>query len=318
MLEANSSCNLKCLHCTREDLVSRGWRTPKNLTKEELTFILHQLRECPLEIIKFEGLSEPLLHPHFDQMASLLREFFPAPATHVIVFTNFQYHAAKINWPLLLEKIDTLCLSIDGIGPTYEKLRKGAQFSKFQKNLAFLSKTLPPEVVKKKVFLNFTATVENYQELPGVYALKDQYGLAGVRINLAQNWDVTQINRHPIPQEMKTALSKYGSDLKGVGGWRYQDCFWPFHGTVIDVYGDVRQCVLSTTQKPLGNVFRQSLKEIFESSPKLLLARERLSRDCAPEDCRTCDYHGLSAVLEEIHGQKWLHKPFRKIPEATP
>jgi radical SAM protein with 4Fe4S-binding SPASM domain len=257
-----------------------------------------------------------MLHPEFDRLAHILREYFPD--AFLIVFTNLQYDLQKVKLREILPLLNMLGISIDGIGATYEKLRLGASFPRVLHTLNSLGQTASSDILGEKVFINFTATEENYRELPKIYNLKEKYGLAGVRINLAQNWDIGQHNTNMFSDEMIEALQAYKEDVKGVGGWEYKDCFWPFRGVAIDVFGNVRQCVLTTTQQPLGNLFQQPLREIFNRSETLMRARAQLEKNCAPTTCSTCDYFHLSSTLTKIHGQPHFNKPYPKTAAAYP
>lgn len=308
MIEANSSCNLRCVGCTREFLEEQGMRERKNITEEEFESILEQVKDCPLRVIKFEGLSEPMLHPKFDQLSRKLRAYFPL--AEIIVFSNLQYDAVKTPLLQTLPHISFLHLSVDGVGSTYEKMRPPARYDRLLESLLYLKKNVPAEVRRNKVYFNFTAFEENFKELPDVYALCADFDCAGVRINVAQNWNEELQSKLP-STEMQEFLKGYRKDLRGVGGWQYKDCFWPFRGVAIDVFGNVRQCVLNTTQEPLGNLFQRSLQEIFEQSPLLQKARSQLRANQPGPGCNTCDYHLLSDTIQNIHGRPYFHKPFQ-------
>jgi radical SAM protein with 4Fe4S-binding SPASM domain len=316
VIEANSTCNLSCQTCNRPQLESQGLREKKLLTPEEFTKLLRHLGDAPIDTIKFEGLSEPMLHPRFDRLAHLLRDRFPK--AHVIIATNLQYYLPHSPFCATLPWVDTVYLSIDGVGLTYERQRLGAKYDKLTRSLGHIRDLVPAEIRRGKLQINFTATVENYRDLPHVYALKEEYGLGAVRINLAQNWNEDEVNTNWFPREMLEFLKVYKSDVKGVPGWQYRDCFWPHSGTVVDVYGNVRQCLINTSQKPVGNIYINSLEEIFERSPHLMNAREALSANRPAESCRNCDYHHLSHKLREILGEGGPNnRPRRRRPHGT-
>lgn len=254
MIETNSSCNLKCTSCNRERLVREGYREPKNVSLEEFREMLDVFKSCRINTIKLEGLSEPFLHPQFDVMAKELRSYFPK--AFVIIATNCQYHVEKTCFFKTLPYVDMVYLSVDGIGETFEKLRKGASFSRLLSTFESLKQNVSQEVRSKKLFINFTLTNENFHQLPEVYTLNETYGFAGVRINLAQNWNEDEKNHHQFSPECLETLKKYKQDLKGVPGWEYKECFWPYEGIVVDVFGNFRQCIINTSQKPLGNFFK--------------------------------------------------------------
>jgi len=317
MLEANSQCNLRCRTCTRELLARRGLRRPARLDAATLRFLLSRLAGLTIDTIKFEGLSEPMLHPDFAELGAILREHYPE--AFLIVATNGQYRAEKTPLLATIPVIDMLYLSIDGYGRNYELQRRGALWSRFLRTLAVLRDRVPPEERRRKLFFNVTVTEHTYRDLPLVYDLQREYGLAGVRINLCQHWDGDEVNPWSFPSEMLHFLRVYAADVKGVAGWTYRQCFWPFSGLVVDVNGNVRTCVLDTTAPPLGNLFVQELPDIFERSGHYLATRRALRRDQPGPRCRTCDYAGLSGLLSELFGSEGrgnAPRPFLDLGEA--
>lgn len=311
MIETNSSCNLDCSFCNRGFLESTGRRDFKNISTAEFVQVLELFADCPIDTIKLEGLSEPMMHPFFDQLARELRRAFPQ--AFVIIASNLQYNIDKTPFYKTLPLVDMVYLSIDGIGEVYERARSGASFPRLVKSLDEIKKNVPLEVRKKKLFINFTASPDNIECLPEVYKLKDNYNFNSVRINIAQNWNEHEKNSIMLSERQKEILKKYRDDLKGVPLWEYKNCFWPFNGVVIDVYGDIRQCIINTSQNSIANVFKDDIKKIYNENAIYMNAREQLNRNEAPLQCRNCDYNLLGPLLAEIVEDKALFLPARKI-----
>lgn len=300
MLEANSSCNLACASCNRSELEKFGLREAKTLSEEELRKILSIMKRTKVDTIKFEGLSEPMLNPKFDLMCGVLREYFPR--AFVIIATNLQYSLEKTAFLRTIPYVDMVYLSIDGTGEVYERARAGAQYAKLLKSLNDVRDRVEPADRKKKLHINFVLTADNYQELPKVYEIKDKFGLGSVRVNLAQNWNEGENNKLAPTRDMIEVLKNYRDDIKGVGGWDFRDCFWPFNGLIVDVFGDVRQCIINTSMRPVGNIFRDNIEEIYNQGVHFGRVRGALSQNLAPHECRNCDYKFLSPILREIFG----------------
>lgn len=297
MIEPNSHCNLRCLSCTREDLVKAGYRKPKSIEQKDFRFILDQLKNCPLDTIKLEGMSEPFLHPDLLNLVEITKEYFPK--AHLILISNLQYKIQNTEVLKILNQTDAFYISIDGTGGIYESLRPPAKWDLMLRNLEWLSQQSTVKQ-KSKIFLNFTASQKNYTEIPMVEDLRKKFGFQELRINLIQDWREQSFNQNEFPMQMIEFLKDYKVNLKGVTPWSYQDCFWPFNGVVIDVEGNVRQCVLNTTQIPLGNVFENSLQEIYDQNPTLNRVRSALNQNKCEASCTTCDYANISPVLSQI------------------
>jgi len=311
MIETNSSCNLACLSCNRSLLAKKGWRSFKNLSSDEWLKTLSLFKDCPLEIIKVEGLSEPMLHPQFDSLMKLLRELFPK--AFVIIATNLQYSFEQSPFLKTLPYVDMVYLSIDGIEDTYELLRPPAKWSVAKDWLESSLKKIDLCDRKNKLHLNFTATKNNVDQLPRIYELKENYQLSSVRINLAQNWNGHEINQNTFDDDFIKKLLPYKKDVKGVAGWSFKDCFWPYEGMVVDVFGNVRQCVINTSQTPLGNIWQDDVAEVFNKNINYLDTRKKLSSDSPGIGCENCDYKFLAKDLESLLGGKFIQNFPRKF-----
>ena len=307
IIEPNSACNLKCAFCNREQLVKKGWRDKKTLTPREYDDMIGLFQDCPIDTIKIEGISEPMLHKNFDQIARITRERFPKAL--IIIATNLQYNVAQTSFLKTISSIDMIYLSIDGTGKIFEQHRIGAKFERFIQSLDQIKGQTSPEE-RAKMHLNFTATEFNYQCLPEIYSIRDAYKLGSVRINLAQNWNEGELNDHNYHSGFIETMRRYVQDIKGVDAWDYKDCFWPFSGIVVDVFGNVRQCIINTDQAPIGNLFKEDIRDIFNKSQHYRMTRKKLSENCAPESCKTCDYKHLSRTLGHIlKGAKIKNEP---------
>ena len=298
MIETNSSCNLKCPTCNRERLKELGMRADKYLSLDEFKHNLSYFAKCPLEIIKIEGISEPMLHREFDYLAGEVKRAHPN--SFVIIATNCQYRLEGTRFLETLPLVDMIYLSIDGTEEIYEKARAGSTWPKLLKFMEDLKRTTSPKDRQEKLFINFTATNSNYKELPKIYEMKSEYGLAGVRINLAQDWNEDKKNENDFPKEMLDYLRQYKVDIKGSSPWKYDQCFWPNSGAVLDVYGNLRQCIINTSQNPLMNIHEESIADFYNKSKHYTKTREALECNNPTKECVNCDYHNLTPHLNEI------------------
>lgn len=311
MIETNSACNLACLSCNRTRLVEKGWRNEKKVTIEQWRRMLDVFKDCPLEIIKVEGLSEPMLHPEFDELLKIVREYFPK--AFVIIATNLQYNFLTSPFLKALPFVDMVYLSIDATGDLYEKLRFPGKWSVVKNWLDVMKQEVSIEDCQKKLHINFTVTEQNIGQLPAIYQLRNNYHLASVRINLAQDWNGDRANAHVFSPSFLSELKKYKADIKGVAGWNYRDCFWAYEGIIVDVFGDVRQCVINTSQQPLGNIFSDEISKVYNEGVHYKELRKKLSCNQPGEGCENCDYKFLAPKLESLLGGAYFQNSPRKF-----
>ena len=309
VLEANSTCNLRCRFCPRQSLVEVGKRPLKIMTLDEYRSVLEQLKDCPLDAIKVHGLSEAMMVQNFDEYLKLIREYFPD--VNITLVTNNQYKLDRSPLLRCIPLVDSVWLSIDGVGETLEYLRTGAKWERTLQFLEDLSQQVPEEVRKTKFHIQATISTINFREVPKIYELKEKYGLNSVRYNLAQEWKGEKVSEHDHGdnEEMIEFLKPFKEGLKGCAGWEFKDCFWPYEGIFIDAYGDVRHCIMNYTMEPIGNVFEGSIKTIYNENPAYVNARKSLAKNCPPDQCETCDYRHISATLKKIHGVDHFNPP---------
>lgn len=316
VIETNSSCNLSCLSCNRERLKNEGQRDFKNISLAEFSRMLEVFKDCPLSTIKLQGLSEPMLHPRFAHLASHLRLSFPQ--AQIIIATNGQYDFAHSPFKDTIDWVDQVYLSLDGVGETLGQLRPGATFSRMLATLEGIFELSAEQ--RAKIFFNVTVTDSNVFELPQIYDLQKKYGLQGVRLNLAQNWNEDEANPCSFSAELIAFLRSYRADIKGVAGWEYKNCFWPHEGMVVDVFGNVRQCIINTSQKPLTHIFAEDFRHFFNEGAYYQEVRQELAANRGPKSCTHCDYRFLSPLLSEILGGTMVQnkpRPFGVMDVTT-
>ncbi len=298
MIETNSDCNLSCSFCNRDLLVSKGTRKPFHISEKEFHKMLEVFKHCPIDTIKLEGISEPTLHPNFPRLTEILRDTFPN--AFVIIATNMQTRYKDIDFNRILSNVDMVYLSISGTEQLYEEIHTQGLWKRVRSNLEHIEAIVPESIRKKKLFLNFTATNYNFNSLPKLYKIKDEFSLARVRINLAQNWSEDEMNSNHFTHECLEYLQKYRHDIMGVGDWGYKDCFWPFNGIVVDVFGNVRQCIINNTQTPIANIWQDNLPETYNNSKHYQQTRATLQNNIPTKSCSTCDYKFLSPILFQL------------------
>lgn len=303
VLEAGTDCNLKCSFCPREDLVQSGKRPRKVMSLDEYELVLSKFDECNITDIKLHGLSEVMMIPKFNEYVSLVKKH--QKKSHITLVTNGQYNLKSSSLLDTIPLVDEIWFSIDGIEDVYEKVRKGAKWSKMIKLLDDLSLQDDYSNIKNKIYIQFTLSSMNYTHLPKMYEIVEKYGFAGVRFNLVQDWVGSNENKFYEKDdiEMMNMVQKYKKDLKGSGGWKYKDCFWPYEGMFIDAYGDIRHCILNYTMKPIGNVFNDDIVELYNNGTIYTEAREGLQMNTPPPQCKTCDYNCMSDTIFGILGQ---------------
>jgi len=290
--ETTNYCNLKCSFCNREEVVA-GYGKLQHISLDNWSKLLTKVKDEPIEHIKLTGLGEPFLHPQFNIICKTVKEFFPK--SKLIVATNCQY-TINDNFKKSLEYIDLMYFSIDGYKASYERDRSPA---KWEKLIKFLSDFEKVERYNCEVSVNYVVNSNNIYDIEKIKSLAKKNDLSELRLNLVQNWNEDEQINVEYTQDEKNHIKKYKENLKGLAPWTWSDCWWPDHGLYVDVFGNVKVCIVNTGSESFGNLLNESIDKI-KNNKKLIEISHACKNDKPNEHCSNCSYKELSPLIEEI------------------
>lgn len=296
-LETTNYCNLECSFCNRNEVIGALQHMPVTKFREMLERIKHH----PIKEGKLMGMGEPMLHPQFNQICKIFKEYFPD--AFLIVATNCQYSIKpgskmRTKFEECMEYIDLLYFSIDGYKESYERDRSPA---KWEKLITFLEDFKSINRNKCKVTCNYVVNPANVHDIQVIKdEIVDVYDLKELRINIAQDWSEDKsLPGGYTEEDLKYLKDNWSSNIKGVKDWEYEDCFWVKEGLYTTVEGHVKMCCLNTAAKPFGNIFEQSVEEI-----RLSEDFEKVRRGCQTNNptshCKNCSYKELNPLLRKV------------------
>ncbi len=155
-------CNLTCKHCytTSADIDFKG-----ELETDEVYTVMEDLRRFKVPMLILSG-GEPLLRPDIFQVSQYAKDlgFMLSLSTNgtLIDASNIDRIAAA--------NYDYVGISLDGLGATHDRFR--------QKQGSFDASLRGIELCKQrgiKVGIRFTLTLDNYQDLPGLLEVMEEY-----------------------------------------------------------------------------------------------------------------------------------------------
>jgi len=295
-LETTNYCNLACSFCNRDEVIGALKHMPISKFRELMESIKHH----PITEAKLMGMGEPMLHPKFDEVVQIFKEYFPK--AFLVVATNCQYNIGE-GRPLrkrfqnALQYIDLLYFSIDGYGESYERDRSPAKWSRL---LSFLKDFKSMDRDGCRVTCNYVVNPNNVDDIQRVSdEIVDGYGLEELRLNIAQDWSEDKSMPGGYSQEQLSYLKSWGDNVKGKAKWDYDDCFWVKEGLYTTVEGNVKMCCMNTGAKPFGNLFTENLDDIRNSDDF-----QNVKKGCGTNNptshCKNCSYKELVPMLENI------------------
>jgi radical SAM protein with 4Fe4S-binding SPASM domain len=253
--------------------------------------LMEKLAGQPIEEAKLMGMGEPFLHPQFSAITRKFKKTFPN--ARLISATNAQYMLTQ-NMADSLKYIDMLYISIDGANENYERMRPPSKWSKL---IIFLTDLQTIDRYNCEIVVNYTVSPGIVYDIPVIEALAKEYNLGEVRLNLVQNWNEGEGTTTGYTEDELNFLDRYKGHIKGKSPWTWSDCFWVKEGFYSTVEGNVKVCCMNTAAKSLGNIFTNTLEEIYQSN-QFKVIKWGCKTDTPTDHCSTCSYKELSPLLE--------------------
>jgi radical SAM protein with 4Fe4S-binding SPASM domain len=296
-LETTNYCNLQCSFCNRDEVIGALQHMPIPKFREMMEKIKHH----PIKEAKLMGMGEPMLHPQFDEVVSIFKEYFPE--AFLIVATNCQYTIKegtqlRERFQRALGNIDLLYFSIDGYKESYERDRSPA---KWERLIRFLEDFRDMDRRGCRVTCNYVVNPQNVDDIQKVKdEIIDEYGLEELRLNIAQEWSPDKTLPGGYTKDQMVYLrEKWGKNIKGKKEWDYEDCFWVNEGLYTTVEGNVKMCALNTGANPFGNIFETDLEEI-RNSEDFQNVKLGCNSNNPTSHCKNCSYKELVPMLQQI------------------
>ncbi|MBD5294677.1 MAG: radical SAM protein [Bacteroides sp.] len=182
MLELTNKCNLKCTMCPREHIYGQDM----NIGNMDTDLAYKIIDECYpyLQSIGLTGLGETLFAPNLLDVAKYIK----LKKKSIVIFIS-----SNANMPDFIERItpvvpyiDTLQISIDGVGEIYDKIRIGGSFHLLDENLQKLSPIIADGNVD--VMFNMVVSMKNFESMVDVIDFAHKRGVRFVnfsKLNLA-------------------------------------------------------------------------------------------------------------------------------------
>ena len=308
MLELNNHCNLHCTTCPRE------YQYGEDMDKGYIS--LNQAKEVVdelwpyLDSIGLTGMGETFL---FRELKEIV-DYIKAKNKGIIISlsTNAMLPDFINMAEQVVNKVDTIQVSIDGLGNTYELIRKNASFNTLDKNLDKLA-TLCRNT-ETTIMLNMVVTKENYQQMSDLIQYTQQKGIAYLNFTLFNLGSVTNIK--PDYYEFYQSDTFLAELLKAretenqitdveVSHWDYksknefQKCVFPWTHFYICWNGLVTPCCSKPFPKELnfGNVFENGVMTVLNSK-HFQQFRKMWFDNQTPDFCRKCHFIDLEPIAE--------------------
>lgn len=306
MLELTNHCNLACTTCPREHKF--GQEMDKgNMPVEKALFIIDQVWPY-LDSIGLTGLGETFMYKDLEKVAKYIKR--KNKGIIISVSTNAMLPHFKERVKPLVNVLDTIQISIDGIGSVYELIRKNAEFSKLDANLADLVTVCKDS--KTDLMLNMVVTKENYFQMADLVRYTNEKGIKYLDFTLFNLASVTHLDidyyEFYESDEFKNALSELEAAIAEhpavlVNNWNFttdnsfQKCPFPWKSFYISWDGFAVPCCGKPFPKELnfGSVFEGRFIDVLNSEAYQRFRRSWFA-NATPDFCKKCHFVGIRPV----------------------
>ncbi len=146
MYDVINTCNAKCAHCPQGSISKSSSFKPMRISWEDYEKTVTEASHHKVDIIRFTGDGEPLLHPDIVRMISLARQLrFPK----VNLTTNGSLLKGDLLKALLEDPPHIFDISLDALWPeSYHEVRAGLDLKKVKANVFHLLEFRNPEETK--------------------------------------------------------------------------------------------------------------------------------------------------------------------------
>lgn len=300
MLELTNHCQLACTVCPRE--YEYGKAMDKGMmTVEQAKKVIDEVVPY-LDSIGLTGMGETFLYNHLSEIVNYIKS--KSKGIIVSISTNAVVSGFIPKVIPLINIVDTIQISIDGLNDVYESIRKNADFKTLTHNLTQLV-----QIAKNSstdLMLNMVVTKENYADMPNMVEFADKTGIRYLdftMFNLASvtNIDIAYYQFYSSPEflealrEMNAKKAKHPTVTISNNNFKtsnsFRSCPFPWSHFYICWDGWVAPCCAKPFPKELnfGNVFEKGVMAVLNSN-EYRNFRKLWFKNQAPKFCNKCNF----------------------------
>lgn len=275
VFETMFKCNLRCVMCIHSSLAKSEYAYREKLPLDKFKEIITEASQYRCPSLTIGGTSEPLLDERVPEMIDFANK---AGFLDTMINTNATMLTKEVSRKLIKAGLVRLRIGLDGAtAATYEKIRRGADYEKVKQNILgflevrkFIGASLP---IVRVSCVHLSANEAELKRFVHFWVDKVEY---------------VSIQRYK-PHELTAERSRRRMITSGQALAATVRCSQPFERVYIRGNGDVYACCSVVYGPKLGNVFKHSIYQIWNSrkSRNLRAALKRGALKQYPA-CRKC------------------------------
>ena len=299
MIELTNLCNLACTTCARQYDYGKAMDKGKMSVKQAKK-IIDEVWPY-LDSVGLTGMGETFIYKDIEEVIDYIKQ--KNKGIIISVSTNAMLPDFIESVSGVIGKLDTIQVSIDGLGEVYEQIRVKASFKTLEENLKILAEKC--KGTKTTLMLNMVVTKENYMQMADLVRYADnasfQY-LDFSQLNLASVTNIdTSYYQFYSSMEFLQAIEELESAKKECHKLNvtynfktetgFQKCPFPWSHFYFCWDGYAAPCCAKPFPKELhfGNVFDNRVIDVLNSK-KYMAFRELWYQNKTPDFCKKCHF----------------------------
>lgn len=306
MLEVTNHCNLKCITCPREyqygEDMDKGFMNIDQLKK-----VIDQAYPY-IDSVGLTGLGETLMYKQLPEALKYIRSKNKGIITTISINAHLPNSVELVK--AIADHLDTLQISMDGVGDVYENVRLRGEYPLFYKNVKEIVEYCKDR--RADVMFNFVAIKENYHTMAEVVEVASELGVDFINVT---PFNLAAVTAHDISyyeffhsdafkNELKRAKEKADAlknveltiwDVKSKN--EFQKCHLPWSHFYISWDGYATPCCAKPFPKELnfGNIFDDGLMYCL-NTPGYRHFRQLWYENKVPQFCEKCHMVDLAPI----------------------
>jgi len=307
MLELSNYCNLACTTCPRE--YDYGKEMDKGNMDIKLAKKIIDETWIYLDSIGLTGMGETFMYNQINEIVNYIKNKNKGIVISISTNAVLPNFISKVE--NLIGKIDTIQISIDGIGDTYNNIRKKSDFNILDNNLQKLSKLV--QNTSTDILLNMVVTKENYNQMPLLVKYANDIGIKYMDFTLYNLVSITNTNRAyynfyqsseflSVINELETTITNTPNVIVNQRNFKtnnsFQKCPFPWTHFYISWDGFMLPCCAKPFPKELnfGSVADSNVINVLNSN-NYRSFRNLWYKNNAPEFCNKCHFIDIEPII---------------------
>ncbi len=268
--ETVNVCNAQCSHCPQSEIAARAGFTPRRLSMETFKRTIEEAAGYRVDVVRFTGEGEPLLHPQLADMIGYTRDL-GFPTVNLTTNGSILHKGDQLD-RLLENPPHVFDVSLDAFEPeTFARVRVGLDFEQTKRNVLTLLQRRDPS--RSMVLVSMVVT-------PGTEAEAERFERYWER--LVDKVVIRQMHSNLNSTMMSVELAE---TVQSVHRW---PCRHLWERLVVDFRDHIRFCPVDWEDaSTIGSVHEMTLHEAWHSEFMQDLRRRHLQSNY--RGCGVCE-----------------------------